>query len=77
MVKGGKGKYSFFEVTDEFAKKAATPQGGITILYGGDTGKGKRIDLKFESEYYIFKLNIRNKQGKLYPSHIMCDYVRK
>ncbi len=25
----------------------------------------------------VFKLNIRNKQGGLYPSHLMLDYTSK
>jgi hypothetical protein len=47
------------------------------VYYGGIDGKGKRIDLVFESAKYFFKVNIRNKQGGLYPTHIMCDYKAK
>lgn len=77
MLKGTKGGYSFYEITEEYAKKAATPISGIEVQYGGTDGKGKRVDIKFESESYYFKVNIRNKQGGLYPSHIMCDYKKK
>lgn len=77
MLKGsGKGS-TLYEITEEYAKKAATPTGGINIQYGGADGKGKRVDIHFESSEYYFKLNIRNKQGGLYPSHIMCDYKKK
>ena len=77
MLKGsGKGS-TFYEITEEYARKAATPIGGINIQYGGADGKGKRVDIHFESSEYSFKMNIRNKQGGLYPSHIMCDYKRK
>jgi hypothetical protein len=76
MLKGGK-KTEFFFVGDEYNKQASEPISGIEIQYGGKTGTGKRIDIVFESEKYRFKINIRNKQGKLYPSHIMCDYKAK
>ena len=77
MLKGSKGGYSFYKVTEEYAKRAATPTSGINIQYGGSNGIGKRIDIVFESAEYYFKVNIRNKQGGLYPSHIMCDYKKK
>ena len=76
MLKGGR-TTEFFFVGDEYNKAASQPTSGIEIQYGGKTGKGKRIDIVFESEKYRFKINIRNKQGKLYPSHIMCDYKKK
>ena len=49
----------------------------IKILYGGKSGKGKRIDIEMQSSKYVFKWNIRNKQGGKYPSHLMCDYSYK
>ena len=76
MVKGGKSP-EFFYVGEEYNKLASQPISGIKIEYGGATGTGKRVDVVFESEIYKFKINIRNKQGKLYPSHIMCDYKKK
>ena len=76
MLKGGKST-EFFFVGDDYNKAASQPISGINIQYGGASGLGKRIDIVFESEKYNFKLNIRNKQGKLYPSHIMCDYKAK
>lgn len=76
MLKAG-GGVEFFYVGEEYNRKASAPIGGIIIEYGGATGKGKRVDVRFESETYKFKINIRNKQGRLYPSHIMCDYKKK
>tara|TARA_Y100000768_G_C23924337_1_gene656691 strand:+ start:170 stop:1324 length:1155 start_codon:yes stop_codon:yes gene_type:complete len=55
----------------------ATITGPIMLMYGGVDGKGKRIDMKFSNQYFDFKLNIRNKQGGLYPSHLMVDYKSK
>lgn len=77
MLKGsGKGS-DFYEITEAYSKKASTPTGLPKVQYGGADGKGKRVDISFESTDYFFKVNIRNKQGGLYPSHIMCDYKKK
>ncbi len=47
----------------------------ITEKRKGKKGKGKRIDMEFESAYYQFKLNIRDTQGKDgYPTRMMCDF---
>ena len=47
------------------------------IQYGGVTGKGKRIDIIVEMTNMDIKFNIRNKQGGVFPTHIMADYVIK
>jgi len=39
-----------------------------------EIGNAKRIDIKVQTSLYEFNVNIRNKQGKIYPSHIMIDY---
>ena len=58
--------------------KAATITGGIKVYYGGKTGKGKRVDVEFESSIYSFKINIRDTQGKDgYPTRMMCDFKNK
>ena len=46
------------------------------ILYPKD-GSAKRIDIVIEMNGITIKINIRNKQGGVYPSHIMADYVMK
>jgi hypothetical protein len=67
-----------FELVDKtYNSKASTITTPVSILYGGIKGTGKRLDLVFESEVYKFKINIRNKGGKLYPTHLMCDYAEK
>lgn len=76
-VQAGKGVDKFFKIDNKFNKKASTITSEPTVYYGGKDGEGKRIDVSFESAEYIFKVNIRNKQGGLYPSHIMCDYKAK
>ena len=40
-------------------------------------GEAKRIDIFVETPKFSLKFNIRNKQGGLYPSHIMSDYKTK
>ena len=65
-------KVEFYEMTASRMKKASTIK-SIRILYP-KTGEAKRIDIEVVTPLYIFKFNIRNKQGGLYPSHIMCDY---
>ncbi len=78
MVKaGGKGGYEFSKIDSEYANLASDVTGPVSVYYGGLGGNGKRIDIVVESTLYKFKINIRNKQGGLYPSHIMCDYVKK
>ena len=77
MLKGKGGSYDFFLVDEDYNKEASTPTSGMTIYYGGTGGDGKRVDVLFESTKYSFKINIRNKQGGTYPSHIMCDYKAK
>ena len=76
MVKAGGKSTQFAKINSDYtdtASDVSTP----TIYYGGIGGNGKRVDVTFESPTYSFKINIRNKQGGLYPSHIMCDYTKK
>jgi hypothetical protein len=44
----------------------------LTVRY--PIGKAKRIDIFIKTPVFTFKLNIRSKDGGLYPTHIMCDY---
>jgi hypothetical protein len=76
MVKAGGKNSQFTEIDSKYASTAAEVS-APTIYYGGLEGKGKRIDITFESPTYSFKVNIRSKTGSIYPTHIMCDYVKK
>lgn len=76
-AQAGKGEDQFFKIDDKYNKNASAITTTPQVYYGGIDGKGKRIDIVFESDKYIFKVNIRNKQGGIYPSHIMCDYKAK
>ena len=67
----------FWEVNKTRNTSYANVSGEATLYYGGTAGRGKRIDLEFSNQFYDFKMNIRNKQGGLYPSHIMLDYKSK
>jgi hypothetical protein len=70
---GGQEVY-FWEMSKALNNKASVITGPIVLYYGGMDGRGKRIDMTFKNSCFEFKLNIRNKQGSLYPSHLMLDY---
>ena len=65
-------KIEFYEMTRRRMMDSAKVK-SVKVLYP-KPGSAKRIDIEVVTKLYIFKINIRNKQGKLYPSHIMCDY---
>ena len=66
-------KVEFYEMNRRRMMDSAKVK-SVTILYP-KPGSAKRLDIEVVTKLYIFKINIRNKQGGLYPSHIMCDYV--
>ena len=68
---------NFYYMDSQKNKVASTPPAEVEINYGGSRGVGKRVDVQFSNQYFDFKLNIRNKQSGLYPSHIMLDYTTK
>lgn len=47
-----------------------------TILYP-TAGTAKRIDIIVDYKHITFKINIRSKDGGIYPTHIMADYTFK
>ena len=77
MVSTGKKGHGFYKIDSAYVDQASNLTSGVTVYYGGMRGEGKRIDVVFESSLYKFKLNIREKGGKLYPTHLMCDYIKK
>lgn len=78
MVHGmGGDKVYFWEMSPEKNLMFASVGGDVEIQYGGSSGTGKRVDIIFSNNYFDFKINIRNKQSGVYPSHIMCDYKSK
>jgi hypothetical protein len=46
----------------------------IEILYGGKQGRGKRVDVIITLSNMEININIRNKQGDVYPDEIMAHY---
>ena len=63
---------------DKKAMDKACDIGDLVVYYGGLEGSGRRIDIKFESALYSFKLNIRDTQGKDgYPTRMMLDFTPK
>mgnify|MGYP003647327831 FL=1 len=79
MVHGKEGgKISFwFMNPNDINKYADLGSGKLIIYYGGKKSSAKRIDLELSNNYFDLKINIRNKQSGIYPSHIMCDYKSK
>ena len=77
MVHQSGPKFTVFEMTEQLMKKSSKLTGQVMLHYGGQRGNGKRLDITCESSEYKFMFNLRNKQGGLYPSHIMCDYKKK
>ena len=76
MIHETNGKIKYWYISDAENKKYANIDScKFTAYYGGKSGKGKRIDIEFSNNYYDFKMNIRNKQSGVYPSHIMMDYT--
>ena len=75
MIHEVRGKITHYWVGEKENKKFSKIVGKVIVHYGGLRGGGKRIDIEFGNTYYNFKVNIRNKQGGNYPSHIMMDYT--
>lgn len=75
---GGGKAYCWWVGPDENKKYANISGAKFTLYYGGITnGTAKRIDMKFSNQYFDFKLNIRNKQSGIAPTHFLLDYVSK
>lgn len=82
MVHGKEnGKVSFwFMNPSDINKYADLGSQKMILYYGGKsslTGSAKRVDLELSNSYFDLKINIRNKQSGIYPTHIMCDYKSK
>ena len=78
MVHGkGANRVDIYDVDESYLNKSTSISGPIVAYYGGTTGTGKKVIVNCESQLYKFSFNFRNKGGKLYPSHIMCDYKKK
>lgn len=66
-----------YNIDNKFLNEASTPiSDTVEILYPIG-GSAKRIDIKVETKHFYLNFNIRNKQGGILPSHIMCDYKMK
>jgi hypothetical protein len=67
------GAIHYEEITRSNYGKYADPISDVEIIYP-EPGTAKRIDMKVRTSKMEIKYNIRNKQGGIYPSHIMADY---
>lgn len=61
------------ENTDKFIGKVISSK----IYYGGIQGKGKRVDVVIETTMLKLNINFRSKDGTVYPTHMMCNYIIK
>ena len=78
MVHNTKGTtIDWYEIDKAYMEEAAKITSGVTVYYGRMNGAGKGVNMTCESKHYNFTFNIRNKQGGLYPTHVMCDYKKK
>ena len=66
-----------YEIDKTYMTDASKINNGLKVFFGRMNGKGKGVNITCESKHYNFIFNIRNKQGKLFPSHVMCDYKKK
>ena len=66
-----------YQIDKTYMTDASKIIGNIMVYFGRMNGKGKGVNITCESKHYNFIFNIRNKQGKLFPSHVMCDYKKK
>lgn len=66
-----------YDITEEFLSQAAMPMSDTVEIHYPVGGAAKRIDIKVETKHFHLNFNIRNKQGGILPSHIMCDYKIK
>jgi hypothetical protein len=72
-----KNKVHITEINDAFLNAASKPLSDKIEIKYPVGGSAKRIDIHVETSKFYLNFNIRNKQGGIYPSHIMCDYKMK
>ena len=68
-------KIKTFKIDKQYMQRAAKPM-SCDVYYGGKTGTGKRVDIEIKTPLYLFKLNMRDTQGKDgYPTRLMGDFT--
>ena len=78
MVHGKEnGSLDFWYMDPAMIDRMSTITGSIEATYAGRNGLAKRLDMRFGNTFFDFKLNIRNKQSGVYPSHFLMDYTSK
>ena len=78
MVHGKEnGSLDFWYMDSAMIDRMSTITGSIEATYAGRNGLAKRLDMRFGNTFFDFKLNIRNKQSGVYPSHFLMDYTSK
>tara|TARA_Y100001963_G_scaffold52897_1_gene74149 strand:+ start:450 stop:1541 length:1092 start_codon:yes stop_codon:yes gene_type:complete len=68
-------KVKTFKIDKQYMQRASKPM-SCDVYYGGKTGTGKRVDIEIQTPLYLFKLNMRDTQGKDgYPTRLMGDFT--
>ena len=76
MVHNINSSIDVYLIDKAYLDTASVPQ-SCKVFYGGKSGDAKRVDMVVETPKYVLKFNIRDKNGGIYPSHILCDYKKK
>ena len=69
-------KIVHFEMTKQKLEQVSRPM-TAEVLYGGVSGTAKRVDINVETPGFYLKFNMRNKQGGVNPTFLLCDYKKK
>tara|TARA_Y100001937_G_C7096418_1_gene320281 strand:+ start:233 stop:1471 length:1239 start_codon:yes stop_codon:yes gene_type:complete len=70
------GKVDYFQIKKQDLKRITTPR-SVVVLYPKASHPSKRIDVIIDTPKFELKMNLRNKQAGILPTHIMLDYKIK
>jgi len=70
------GKIDYFNIKKNDLPTMTTPR-SVVVMYPKKTAPAKRVDVAIDTPKFDLKMNIRNKAGGVYPTHIMLDYKIK
>lgn len=72
-----KNQVSFID--DSYLDSCCSDITNVKYYYGGKKSDSltKRVEIEVETQFYTFFIVIRNKSGGIYPTHLLCDYLKK
>jgi len=71
-----RGHVHHYNMTKQIMERGTKP-GSVVVHYPSKSAPAKRIDVAIDTPMFELKMNIRNKQAGIFPSHIMLDYKIK